>query len=295
MPRESDMPHLSVDENLAPDQQLQSSQYQGMRIATATYAAPSMPRAFPDYDPTMPPPPVPFRRSSMQDAANDIMRATYPPALPLPTAPPVERAQSPRFFSPIRRRHGGKGKGRALDIYVPPPPAGEVVGRCRWNTQFGYVCDLCSRIIPNPSLHQAGANGERCTDFNFGQPPLLSDVEADVMRDPEAAIRQANLWRANQQMQREQQQMQLQQHQQMRDVQQNQQWISQWQGQSQGFPSMAHPQAVGTSRPSMGFGRASASASRPSFTTASQIQQWAGEASQPQASTSGSQPEQAPP
>lgn len=192
-------PRVSVDENFQPGQHRHSSQYQGMQTPTATDLQP-LSGLVSSYDPSMPPPPLPLRRSSMQEASNDIMRATYPPALPVPPDPPIPRDQSPRFFSPPRQRHN-KGKGRALDIYVPAPPAGEIVGRCRWNPSFGYVCELCSRIVPNPSLHYANACGERCFDVNAGHLPYLRDVEADVARDPEKAIAVANAMRTSQQMQ----------------------------------------------------------------------------------------------
>lgn len=139
LPRSSIAPgpaHMSVDENIPPDQHRQSSQYQGIHIPP-TANLPPLGGIGPGHSANMPPPPVPPRRSSMQDASNEFLRATYPQALPLLPQDPVSRVPSPRTFTPPRFRRNGKGKERALEPHHPapphhpPPPAGEVVGPCR--------------------------------------------------------------------------------------------------------------------------------------------------------------------
>ena len=181
---------ISVDENVPPDQRRHSSAYYGFHIPSTASLPPFGGMGY-AYDWSMQPPPLPLRRTSMQDASNDLMHTTYPPALPLPPQPPIIREPSPRFFSPARQRRD-KGKGRATEVHVPPPPAGEIFGLCRWNTRFGYVCDICSRVCPDPSKHHPSIDGGLCTDTSGSSCPLLTEVETDVARDPERAMATAN-------------------------------------------------------------------------------------------------------
>lgn len=248
---------MSVDENIPPDQHRQSSQYPGSHMPF-TVQGPIPGGMAPTHDPTMPPPPLPLRRTSAHDASSDFMRATYPPALPLPPPdPPLVRERSPRMFLPARQRR--KGKGKALNVWIPPPPAGEVVGRCRWDPGFGYVCEICARICPKPAMHRANVGGTGCLDFSGDVIPLKDDVEEDVMRDPARALAEAIAFR----------EASLQ-----KDfgvaVQGAMEGVQSTTMQPQMWPGEAGPATVA-------FGRSGSSvSSAPQFTTASQIAQWAG-------------------
>lgn len=135
----------------------------------------------------------------MQDASNDLMQTICPHALPLPPEG-IFREPSPRLFHPPRLR-SGKGKQKAFnldDIYVAPPPAGPLVGRCRWDTRLGYVCEICSRVCTRPDLHRASVNGTTCLDYSGVTAPLKREVKAEVARDPERAFAEADAMRANQ-------------------------------------------------------------------------------------------------
>lgn len=178
------------------------------------------------------------------------MRTTYPTAL---SSNPVPRQQSPRMFSPVRMRN--KGKGRALPTFHPAPPAGEIVGHCRWNPALGYVCEVCSRIVPNPPLHRTQADGSGCVDFSGSGAPLAREVWEDVVRDPEGAVRRAEELRGIQGQR----------------VSEGPWYGSQWA--SVGYHEGTLQQTWVGGQPAL-LARPGGSTAVPSFTRASQMQQW---------------------
>lgn len=253
---------MSVDENWAPSHR-QSSQYFDYQIPPSA-SMPSLAGTGMPYDMSMPPPPPPPRRTSMQDASNDILRTTYPIGLQVPNQETTVRQPSPRLFSPARMRRD-KGKGRAPDVYHPPPPGGEVVGNCRWDPGLGYVCEMCSRITVDPSKHRTNMDGTGCVDFSGHSAPLSQDVRQAVASDPEQAVAQAEMAREG-----------------MAAMQAGgQQWMPppghQWAPPNYGPEFQGAPQHWGSvSGPASGFARPGGSIAVPTFTTASQMQQWGG-------------------
>lgn len=220
----------------------------------------------------------------MQDASQDLMRTTYPPRLPPQAQTPIVRKPSPRIFSPSRARRD-KGKGRALFIPRPPPPAGEFVGQCRWHPGLGYICELCARLCVVPVLHWAHPDGSGCTDVSGWDATLAEEVARDVERDPEAAVKEAEVaGRVMAGLQRRQMWDEWEgRWVWVPDPGQEQLWYPpqsvQWipppapQAQSLGFDSAPQPWGGEASGPA-DYGIPGASTSTRSFTSLSQMQQW---------------------
>ena len=125
------------------------------------------------------------RRTSMHDAALDVLQSTYP-QIAEPQHPP-DLAAAVRAGMKNRRVPLGKGKGKARAdtfIYRPDHPAhtrvqdeeqSAPVG-FQYKPGIGYVCIVCGVACPNTGLHRSMADGSGCVDFRGGVQPFQTQA-----------------------------------------------------------------------------------------------------------------------
>ena len=113
------------------------------------------------------------RRTSMQDAALDVLQSTYPPAVPPVSA--RESMPSPTLRPMPRPKAKGKGKGKQK-VYTRIRFSSDgsypgMEGGFTFEDGIGYVCVACGQACRNPGLHQTLGDGGRCMDFGSNMVP----------------------------------------------------------------------------------------------------------------------------
>ena len=115
------------------------------------------------------------RRSSMHEAALDILQSTYPvatqPTLSVPPANSAELEIAPAEFYPPRPLvHGTKDNNTiyqrmSRDSHAGPAPS-VGAGGFAFRKGVGYMCVACGRVCHQPGLHQTMSGGRGCFDFS---------------------------------------------------------------------------------------------------------------------------------
>lgn len=109
-------------------------------------------------------------RTSMQDAAVDVLQSTYPPFQP-PTKPTTHSGSVP-LFNLGDRPYVGKGKGRASPINSSQPQSASKHSGFWFTQGIGYVCVMCNKICHQPSHHRTSTGGGGCVDVGMPAIPL---------------------------------------------------------------------------------------------------------------------------